>query len=279
MPSNRQTVKPSNRQTVKPSNRQTVKPSNRQTVKPSNHQTSNRQTVKPSNHQTSNHQTIKPRTMSLTVWQLLDSALPTGSFTHSYGLEAAFQNGEVTDDRTLEHFVHDHLHQTGHATLPLVTAAHNHPDRFVEFEAIANACLTNAVANRASRAQGRTLAATCARVWPSPEIAAFETTVRTSYGHLAPVTGATFQALDVPLRTTQQIVLFTTTRNVLTAAVRLGIVGPYRAQRLQHECGPILDAVLERCGALAVDQLSQTAPVLDLLQCSHDRLYSRLFQS
>src|SRR4029453_9580673 len=135
--------------------------------------------------------------MLSTIWQLLDSSFPTGSYAHSSGLEAAFQNGEVIDDRTLELFVHDNLHQTGHATLPLVTTAHNTPDRLPELDATANAFLTNAVANRASRAQGRSLVTTCARVWPSPAIAAIEATVRPSYGHLAPVTGAIFRALDV----------------------------------------------------------------------------------
>jgi urease accessory protein len=217
--------------------------------------------------------------MLLTIWQLLDSSFPTGSFTHSSGLESAFQNGEVTDERSLEQFVHETLHQTGHATLPLVTTAHNDPARLVELDAIANAYLTNAIANRSSRAQGRSLVTTCTRVWSRPEIAAIEATVRTINGHLAPVTGATFRALNVPLLVTQHIVLFTATRNLLAASVRLGIVGPYRAQRMQHECGPHIDAVLERCCDLDVDQLSQTAPVIDLLQSSHDRLYSRLFQS
>jgi urease accessory protein len=246
---------------------------------PNHDQTQGRETTKPENLETSRPRDRETDSNVRLIWQLIDSAFPTGSFAHSNGLEAAFQNGEVSDDRILESFVHDTLHQTGHTTLPLVTAAHNDPDRLIELDAIAHAYLTNAIANRASRAQGRTLAATCARVWSSREIAAIEATARTTHGHVAPLTGATFRALEVPLRVTQQIVLFTATRNVLAAAVRLGIVGPYRAQRLQHECGPEQDAVLERCCALAVDQLSHTAPVLDLLQSSHDRLYSRLFQS
>jgi urease accessory protein len=37
--------------------------------------------------------------------------------------------------------------------------------------------------------------------------------------------------------------------------------------------------VLERCGELDEEALAQTAPAIDLFQASHDRLYSRLFQS
>jgi urease accessory protein len=48
---------------------------------------------------------------------------------------------------------------------------------------------------------------------------------------------------------------------------------------MQYECGPYLERIAERCGALSTEDLTQTAPVLDLLQAGHDRLYSRLFQS
>jgi urease accessory protein len=61
--------------------------------------------------------------------------------------------------------------------------------------------------------------------------------------------------------------------------VRLGIAGSFEAQRLQYECSPWLESIADRCGALSIDDLAQTAPVLDLLQAGHDRLYSRIFQS
>jgi urease accessory protein len=73
--------------------------------------------------------------------------------------------------------------------------------------------------------------------------------------------------------------LFGTARGVLSAAVRLGIVGSYQAQRLQHDASRGLEAVLERSTALAPEEICQTAPTVDLLQAGHDRLYSRLFQS
>jgi urease accessory protein len=75
------------------------------------------------------------------------------------------------------------------------------------------------------------------------------------------------------------MLLYGTARGVLSAAVRLGIAGSYEAQRLQHGCGPWLDRVADRCADLSLDDVAQTAPVIDLLQSAHDRLYSRLFQS
>jgi urease accessory protein len=74
-------------------------------------------------------------------------------------------------------------------------------------------------------------------------------------------------------------VLYGTARGVLSAAVRLGIVGSFEAQRLQSACAPRLEEIANRCAAWSIDDLAQTAPILDLLQAGHDRLYSRLFQS
>lgn len=212
-------------------------------------------------------------------WQLVDSAFPSGSFAHSWGLEAAFHAGEIPDEPALRRFLKNTLLQTGHAVLPLVSAAHRDPARLEELDALAEAFLTNAVANRASRVQGRAFLTACVRIWPSEAMHALDLRTRALRGHQAPLTGAALRALKLPLDKAQRMSLFLACRGVLAAAVRLGIVGPYRAQRLQHDAMPDMQAVLARCGMRDESSLAQAAPVLDLLQSAHDRLYSRLFQS
>ena len=213
------------------------------------------------------------------LWQLADSAFPTGGFAHSWGLEAAWQGGAVPTIDALRRFVHDVCWQSGRGGLPLLTAGHRDPSRLAALDAIADVFLTNVVANRASRVQGRAFLSTCARVWPMEGLAAIEASASTRFGHCAPTVGAVLATLGVPLEAAQRLFLYNTTRGVLAAAVRLGIAGSYAAQRLQAECGPVLDVVLERCGELDEEALAQTAPAIDLFQASHDRLYSRLFQS
>jgi urease accessory protein len=214
------------------------------------------------------------------LWQLADSGFPTGGFAHSAGLEAACQAGDVEDVRSLRRrFVHDSVVQTAHGGLPLVTPAYRDPSRLEALDAMADAFLVNAVANRASRVQGRALAATCARVWPEDGIPLLERRVRRLRGHQGPVAGAVCRALGLTLEETQRWFLYQALRGPLAAAVRLGVAGSYEAQQLQFESGALLDDVLGRCGSLTERDLAQTAPVLDLLQSAHDRLYSRLFQS
>ena len=213
------------------------------------------------------------------TWQMVDSAFPTGVFAHSWGLESAWQHGEVPDTEALRQYVDAAVQQAGHATLPFVNAVYQWPARLERLDGLADAFLTDVVANRTSRVQGRTLLATAARVWPTAAIEGLDARVRQTHAHVAPVSGAVFRLVGLPLSTAQQVVLYGTARGILSAAVRLGIVGTYEAQRLQHACAPSLDATVERCASLSIDDLARTSPLVDLLQARHDRLYSRLFQS
>jgi urease accessory protein len=61
--------------------------------------------------------------------------------------------------------------------------------------------------------------------------------------------------------------------------VRLNIVGPMEAQSLQHGLTRKAELILDKCRSLSLDDIAQTAPLLDLCLGMHDRLYSRLFQS
>lgn len=213
------------------------------------------------------------------AWQVVDSAFPTGVFAHSWGLEAAWQQGEVPDVDALWRFLRSSVQQTACGALPLLSAAYRHPDRWLALDELADAFLTNSVANRASRIQGRTLVSTAARVWPSNAMSALAASVDRGCAHVAPLSGVVWQVIGLPLHTARTAMLFGTARGVLSGAVRLGIIGGYQAQRMQHDAARDLDELLERSDALEADDICQTAPILDILHAAHDRLYSRLFQS
>lgn len=206
--------------------------------------------------------------MNWLVWQLVDSAFPSGGFAHSGGLEAAWQQGEVDG---LEPFVRQVITQCGHGALPFVGAAHAAGADLADLDARCDAFLSSAVANRASRIQGRAFLLAAQRAFPSlPEFPAT---------HHAPLFGAIGGVIGVDRRTTQALFLQITCRGVLAAAVRLGIIGSNAAQHLQSELAPHLQDTLDRCEALSPSRIAQTAPLIDLWQSMHDRLYSRLFQS
>jgi urease accessory protein len=219
--------------------------------------------------------------MNVLVWQLIDSAFPSGGFAHSAGLEASVHHGLVSGGEAVAAFARQTLAQTGRTSLPLVTAARRSPGDLARLDALADVFLSNPIANRASRAQGRALLTSTARSFPRAPLPAIEEAVRARriVSHYAPMFGAVFKALDVGLLDTQRAFLFMALRSVTSAAIRLGLIGGYQAQRIQADAAGDIDSVIDACGALSPDQIAQTAPLIDLFQSTHDRLYSRLFQS
>jgi len=219
--------------------------------------------------------------MTYVLWQLIDSGFPSGGFAHSGGLEASVHHGLVSDGNEVRSFARQTLAQAGSASLPFVTAAHDRPDRLAEWDSLGDVFLSNPVANRASRAQGRALLTSALRAFPDRGCASIEARAQTArlVMHHAPMFGAVFQALQVGTADTQRAFLFLTLRGVTSAAVRLGVVGSYEAQEIQASLADDLDEVVHRCGAVDPYEAAQTAPLIDLFQSTHDRLYSKLFQS
>jgi urease accessory protein len=219
--------------------------------------------------------------MNYLLCQLADSGFPAGGFAHSNGLEAAMQHGHAVDGASVRTFARHAILLAGRSVLPLVTAAHRAPERLAELDQLSDAFLSNPIANRASRAQGRALLSSCGRTFPSPPIAAIAAAV--DHGrlaaHHAPLFGAIMKALGIELPDAQRLSLYLAGRGVTAAAVRLGLIGAYEAQQLQTSLSEPIERAVERFGHLAPLDIAQCSPLIELFQSTHDRLYSRLFQS
>lgn len=212
------------------------------------------------------------------IWQLADSAFPSGGFAHSAGLEACWQQGLVHAD-SLPAWIETQTAQIAHGALPFVLAAHRTPQNFLSIDSDCDAFLNNHVANRASRLQGQAWGDTAARTLAGAELGKFRETARASAMHLPVVFGVVCRLVDFSIEQTARLYLFIALRGWISAAVRLGIVGPMEGQTIQAR-------LLTRAGMWALaalewscDDAAQTAPISDMLLAGHDRLYSRLFQS
>nr|GEX85570.1 urease accessory protein F [Tanacetum cinerariifolium] len=78
------------------------------------------------------------------MWQLIDSILPTGGFAHSFGLEAATQSHIVSHPEDLQTYVIHVLENTGSLLLPFVYTATTSPDlqTWQQLDMILDATLT-----------------------------------------------------------------------------------------------------------------------------------------
>ncbi|MEJ7601152.1 MAG: urease accessory UreF family protein [Kofleriaceae bacterium] len=208
------------------------------------------------------------------VLQLADSAFPTGGFAHSGGLEALLHARAIGP---VDELFHDLVLQTAHGAAPIAGAAWDAPDRLSELDRFTRATTWSHVAARASRAQGKSLLDTATRAFELPALQAARALPLD--GHLAPMWGFVMRTLDVTRDDALAGLLHVTLRGQLSAAIRLGAIGPTEAQAIHHRLHPVLDRALALARTLGLADVAQTAPVVELVQATHDRLYSRLFQS
>lgn len=207
--------------------------------------------------------------MNPLLYQLADSAFPAGAFAHSLGLEALRGVGGLRGEHDLVLRLGELAWHTAHATLPFLGDAHRDDPSVADHAA--DRFLSSHVANRASRAQGRAFLIAAE--------AMFEHRLELPCGHLAAALGATLARADIALDDARQLVMFSTLRSAMSAAVRLGVIGPLRAQRLLLEISPGAERALLETRDLRAASACSISPLVELAQTAHDRLYARLFQS
>jgi urease accessory protein len=220
----------------------------------------------------------------LLTWQLIDSAFPAGGMSHSAGLEATWQAGEIASTDDVAAFAQVSVSQHGCAMTPFVVAGYEASTAkseiaFEDVDARCDAFLTNHVTNRASRAQGRAMLSAVRRSIGGESVIALERVARDLPCHLAPVTGAVGAVVGLPNASVVRWFLFASSRAVMSAAVRMGRVGPFEAQAIQYGLRGHIERVAATCETLPIDDACATAPLADVAAAMQDRLYSRLFVS
>ncbi|KAL9233544.1 hypothetical protein vseg_008526 [Gypsophila vaccaria] len=220
-----------------------------------------------------------------TLWQLVDSILPTGGFAHSFGLEAAIQAHIVNTPDDLQTFVAHVLENTGSQLLPFVYTATTSPgiETWHRLDKMLNAMLSNEVARKASSTQGSALLRIASAMFtelPSLKAMRLQSLQNRSVSfHHAPIFGLVCGLLGLDPSISQRAYLFVTLRDIVSAATRLNLIGPQAAAILQHQVASTAEEILNRWKDRDVEDACQTAPLIDTVQACHGYLFSRMFSS
>lgn len=220
--------------------------------------------------------------LPLMVW--LSPAFPVGGFAYSHGLEWAFETGDLTDAEGLSDWL-DALIEHGALRNDLILfAAAWRASGEGDAAALRKVGeLALALANSAERrleavTQGNAFVAAIAASWPCAAIDALRAN---SPGDVAyPVAvGVAASGHGLPLQSSLEAFALAFVANLVSAAVRLGIVGQTDGQRVIARLAPALRVAAVRAEAMGLDDLGGSVFRSDLASLRHETQYSRLFRS
>lgn len=213
---------------------------------------------------------------------IADSAFPVGSFAYSFGLEAAIALRGVTNATHLTHHIYGYLKQTATFELPFAQAVFQTSKACaVEQLLVYYDCMQLVPSvKKASQAQGRNWIQTLSALYPESTLADMEKQLRENNlpFHFTVVFAQCLKVLRFRQEEVLIILLHFALRDQLSAALRLGLVGPTESHRLQHNFYHIFEGLLEKMPS-SQSLAYRSSFLLDVFQMQHEQLRTKLFQN
>jgi urease accessory protein len=221
------------------------------------------------------------------IFAWLSPSFPIGAFSYSHGLEAVVQSGGVRDRDTLQSWVGAILtygagrmdadtlrdaHRAASAqNLEALTAANR---RGLAFRATSEMALE-------TTAQGEAFLTACCAAWPEPFLDGWAELLR--QGHevacLAAAVGAAAARAGASLEIVLTGYLHTMGANLVSAGLRLGIVGQTEGQRIIAALEPVIGKAVGSGMTRDPACFGAVTIAVDLASMAHETQYSRLFRS
>jgi urease accessory protein len=226
-----------------------------------------------------------PRLLSLL--HFADSALPTGGYAHSFGLERYCQAGLVRDRHGLERFLVTQLEGAAgpcDATAAAaalralsrddVAACHRLDEQLEAMKVVREF-------REGSRQMGRQTLRVAARLTGDGRLAGYLEAVdaREAAGHHAIAFGMTAGVLGWDEEAATTAFLYSTTALLVGAALRLLPIGQLEGQSVLWSLHPVIERVAREAAQRAPGDLWSFTPGQDIQGMLHERMDARLFRS
>ena len=226
---------------------------------------------------------MHPRAL-LRLLQLSDTAFPTGSFSHSMGLEAFAEAGELRDAQDLARLVKLHLSALATSDCVALRAAHGERslERLSHVDRLLSATKLTRELRAASSSTGkRFLLSVAALGAGDPRLDAFTAAVRAgaSPGNLAVGYGVVGSGLGLGVEETLHAYLYATVASLVAAGQKLVPLAGSAAQRVLYELGEDVIHTAQTGEDTEVDDMHAFSPTVDVRSMMHERQRTRLYIS
>ncbi|MDQ6418552.1 urease accessory protein UreF [Paenibacillus sp. LHD-117] len=226
-------------------------------------------------------------TRLLAMHQLLDSALPIGGFSHSFGLETLVQNGRLTTAAGLYDYVSAMLLQSWSTSDALIVKAvyRDAPsmdwERLWETERWIHVQRLSAESRSGAEKMGRRLLQLAAKLHPTFDWKPITAAVSEGrcFGAHPLAHGYTCWLLGAGREEAMRGYLYACIVHCVNSALRLMPIGQTEGQVLIARLTPLIEDALRESDALEPEEAYSNMPMAELGMMAHERLYSRLFMS
>lgn len=212
--------------------------------------------------------------LRLLTW--LSPAFPVGGFAYSGGLEMAVREGHVTNAADLRDWLETALaHGQFRNDAVLLAEAWNargDAERLAEVTDLARALAGSAERYLEISAQGDAFLDAATPWSPSVDALERETPYAVAVGVVAASNG-------VDLHPTLLAWLHALTSQLVSAAIRLGVLGQREAMALIAGLEPAVLDTARQAQSSTLDDLGSATVIADILSARHEHLHSRLFRS
>ncbi|MFM2313907.1 MAG: hypothetical protein RLZZ04_3183 [Cyanobacteriota bacterium] len=227
-----------------------------------------------------------PIPQQLALMQLADSFFPTGSFTLSHGLESLVQMEKVKSKDELQTFL-ELLLLNKIGTTDVVALIHSHRSlnhqediavlRQIERQLFVQTAI--AKYRETQRQSGRALLMVARATWQDQRLEILQQEVSQGKMYcLHPVIfGAVSAIAGLSEQNTVLAFLHGLVTSILSAAIRLSILGHLQAQQILRHLAPVMERVWVTASGMSLSQMWSGTPFIDIAQMHHERLDQRLF--
>lgn len=225
--------------------------------------------------------------MNFAHLQLLDSALPIGAFSHSFGLETLVQEGRVRTPDDLRAFCQSALHCVWAPFDAMAIKAvylWANPEQFERlwaFDGLLHVARAASETREGTRKIGKRLLGLGRALHPDLDWEPLSRAVAEGkcVGAHSTVHGWACHGLGVPLDEAAMGFLFGCLNASVSGAVRAMRLGQTDGQKIIAALAPEIGRAWAQVESREPEDFAAGAPLLEIAQMRHERLYSRLFMS
>lgn len=227
--------------------------------------------------------TKENKIIPLMLLQHSDSAFPSGAVSFSWGLETLVNRGIVTKADDVQAFLYAQL-TARWASLDRIMLVHAHqswsdPDRIAWLDTLLEAQSLSAEQRQGSRQMGTAMLQMHCKLGTkrAKELSAAISKGKL-YGHVSVVQGVLWRALNFDSYQAQSMAAHGLSTAVLSAAVRLSVIGHEDAQRIHSVLLPAVAAALQK-SVSEPEEAHSFAPQIEIASMMHEMDEMRLFMN